>query len=399
MCLLSAVVTIAQSSSLNTPIINVTATDNDEINTPNSDVVFQLLDTNLPFQIDRISGLLSTRSIQPALAAQNYTVIVVAMDLGNPPLSSSGIIIVDVAPPNFYAPQFPSDLAFSIMENDNSTELLFEFEVTDDDIGSTGDVRLTLLPSQYSENFTLTNRGLGLNNGRLGGIFYRGGPGFDREQLSNFTLSVRATDQGNPLFRNSTDAILYVTVEDENDNSPIFEDSPYATMVSENAGVGSVIATIEVTDADEGSNANITYSFDDFSGDEFIINEFTGNVIVNGILLVSNQEFFQITVTASDGVFDVSTYINITVLEVNDNRPQFIPLPPPYVSLPENTQVGTLVLNISVSDVDTGLNGNTVLSILQENRGVFTRNSYPEHNEFYLTLNSSLDFEVSKLTW
>ena len=379
---------------VNTPIVDVNATDNDEIGTPNSEVTFALENPSLPFMIDPNSGLLSTRLPIPDLMARRYMVRVVATDGGSPSRSSIGVINVDVAAPNFNDPVFPTDLTFSIMENDPSTTTnLFEFQVTDSDSGLEGEVQLTLLPSRYSDNFTLIS--MTESGGTRGILRYRGGPGFDREELRNFTLPVRATDQGNLLFRRSTDDVLNVIVSDINDNPPIFVNSPYTAVVSEDAEIGSTVTTIETSDADE--NADIQFFFPDYSGSEFLIGQMSGVITTNQALLVSSQAFYRIRIRATDGVFESFTYINITILEVNDNPPQFNPPLPPIVFFREDILRGTVVLNISVSDVDTGVSGEATLSISQD-EDIFGSGVYSEPNNFYIFLNRMVDFEVSKTT-
>lgn len=388
----SSNVVIALSSPVGLSIINVTATDGDQANTENSVVFFALEDPTLPFAIDSISGLLSTRQEDPDLIAQTYTIEVVAEDRGTPPLSSTGTIIVNVAPPNFFSPAFPPDLMGLINENDSPMGVLFSFVVTDDDTGSEGEVSVVLLPRDFSSNFTISNSPV--TGGTRVDISYLGGPGFDRELINNFTLYLLATDQGNQLFRKSMMGTFLVEVVDANDNPPVYVGAPYSTMVSEGAQVGLVIATVRATDADEGTNAAIGYSLN-FNGREFVIDSESGNISVDGPLLVSDRDFFQIQIAASDGVFTVNTYINITITEVNDNAPQFNPLPPPTVTFPENTPVGTTLLNVSVSDADTGISGEAMLSLLQT-EDIFGSGMYST-NEFYIYLQRIVDFEVSQL--
>lgn len=374
----SARETIPQSTSIGTPLINITATDGDQPNTPNSQITFSLQDSSIPFTIDATSGLLSTG---PGVQAQVYDIIVIASDNGDAPLSSTGSITIDVAPPNTFPPGFPADLAFSIVENDSPTDSVFDIMVTDGDAGMEGEVQLMLLPSEFSVNFTL-------QSGNPGRLFYRSGPGFDRETISNFTLSVRAVDQGNVRFRMTSEATLLVSISDTNDNPPVFVGEPYEAMVGENATPGTIVVTVSATDADEGPP--IRYNLTS-SGDEFGVDEDTGNVLVVG---TKTQPFFIISIDAFDGIFTVTTYVNITVIEENDNAPVFSPPLPLTVLLPEDTDIGALLLNVSAFDGDSGVSAETQLSL--EQVGItFGRTSYPEPNEFYVFLNEQVDFEVS----
>lgn len=391
----SASETIAQSSVANTSIITVTATDNDQMNTPNSEIIFDLDDLTLPFMIDSVTGLLSTRLEAPFLLAQVYNIIVIARDNGNPSLTGTGTIIVDVAPPNFHDPLFQDSLTFTIEENSSPAESfpLFQFLVTDDDDGREGQVQLTLLPSPYSNNFSLSSS-LFQNGTALGTVFYRGGPsGFDREQLNNFTLPVRATDQGNPRFRRNQTATLFVNVGDVNDNTPVFVGAPYTAVVSENAPDGTSIARAEAVDADEGTNAVVEYSLN-YDGGIFRIDSISGNISFYGSEVTNQQRSYSIVIEATDGELSSMTHINVTVLDENDNAPQFSPLLPLTMLLPENTEIQTFLLNISVSDDDIGVNGEVVLSIEQDGL-TFDYRAYPQPNEFFIFLNQQVDSEVS----
>ena len=53
---------------------------------------------------------------------------------------------------------------------------------------------------------------------------------------------------------------LTVLITDENDNSPVFQQSSYSTAVSEALAVGSGILNVLATDTDYGSNAAVVYS-------------------------------------------------------------------------------------------------------------------------------------------
>lgn len=384
--------TIALSSPEGTPIINITAHDGDQPNTQNSEITFSLVDSNLPFTLDETSGQLSTGV---GLEGRQYRVEVIASDNGNIPgsLSTTGAVTIQVAPPNFHDPVFPDNLAFGIMEN--SAEAMYNFTITDADNGMEGMVRMTLVPSEYSNNFTIQS--IDTPMGTLGRIFFNGS-GFDHETINNFTLTVQATDQGITAFRRTSVATINVTILDMNDNPPMFVGDPYVVSVSETTEVDTSIARVMAMDADIGTNAVITYTLLDYESD-FRVNESTGSILVNATLSTARRSLYRFDIVASDGVFAVSTLINITVTEVNDNAPMFFnfspPLVPAGIPLPENTEVGAVILNIDVVDPDTGLSGDGILSIQQD--GSTFHSGSLGRNMFYLSLNEELDFEVSNM--
>ena len=74
----------------------------------------------------------------------------------------------------------------------------------------------------------------------------------DRESVSQYTLTVMATDQGG-LF---CSAQLYVTVTDVNDNAPMFTQNEYTVTVPEDAPLNTLLTRVTATDADLGKNKN-----------------------------------------------------------------------------------------------------------------------------------------------
>ena len=52
-----------------------------------------------------------------------------------------------------------------------------------------------------------------------------------------------------------------MTVEDTNDNRPVFSQNEYRTTLVENAQLGTTVIVISATDGDSGSNGQIVYSF------------------------------------------------------------------------------------------------------------------------------------------
>ena len=382
-----SMVVIAQSSPIGFQITNVTAVDGDLQGTRNTEISFSLVDTTLPFAIDPVSGLLSTRQDSPDLMGQVYNIQVVATDMGSPQLSSTGTIIVDVAPPNLFAPVFTFVTPATITENTTPQGVLYSFDVTDLDIGSEGEMRVVLLPGPYSSNFSLTDSPI--TNGIQVGITYNG-PGFDREQINNFTLTFRAEDQGNELFRRQTQDSVTFSVLDVNDNSPTLVGAPYSAMVSEGADVGDLVTTVVARDPD--LTGTVTFSTS-LSGGDFSIDPNSGAVTVNAMLRVSTRDFYRFPITVSDGVNSIESYINITVTEVNDQIPMFEPVLPGSITIPETTPSGTTLLNFTVTDEDTGISGEISVSLLQTD-DLFELGTYST-NEHYISTTRAIDFEVS----
>lgn len=375
---------------MGTELFVVNATDADEPGTPNIDITFSLADPSLPFSIDPVSGNLTTRSLAPSLEIQLYDIEVIATDDGVPPLSSTASFFVDVAAPNFYQPVFQDNLEFSILEEEVPQNDVLRFTVTDSDVGDEGRVSLILLPSDYTDAFNLTfsyDDTLGRTIGQL----YQVDP-FDRESTTNFSLPVRAVDQGNELFRRTSEATISVTVIDVNDNSPVFVDAPYSVRVPEHTNISTFLLQVTAEDLDSGTNAEIVYQIVP-SIPEFNIDMESGNITVNADLDRRRQSFYSFNVTATDGgdpPLSNTTTVEVIVTEINDNRPYFDPPLPSTIVIPEDTQPEFILLNITARDNDT-LSAGEVTLHLEQSGDIFGLN---KDNQLFL--NEDVDFEVSR---
>ncbi|XP_061092878.1 protocadherin gamma-A2-like [Conger conger] len=180
----------------------------------------------------------------------------------------------------------------------------------------------------------------------------------DRETSEEMFLLLTAVDGGDPQMTGT--AKIHVTVLDSNDNPPIFTQAVYKASIAENSLKGSLVTTVSATDADEGSNAQVIYSFSDSVDgvDEiFIMNEFTGEVTLIGHIDYEKSKNYQLNIQARDGggLTDTAKII-IEIVDVNDNIPA-IAVMSSSKSVPENVLPATVVAVINVHDADSGNNG------------------------------------------
>ncbi|XP_037252273.1 protocadherin gamma-B2-like isoform X7 [Falco rusticolus] len=81
----------------------------------------------------------------------------------------------------------------------------------------------------------------------------------DREREQSLRLVLTALDGGEPP-RSGT-AQLCINVTDANDNPPVFAHDRYYASLREDAPPGSAVLNVSASDADAGTNAQISYSF------------------------------------------------------------------------------------------------------------------------------------------
>lgn len=115
---------------------------------------------------------------------------------------------------------------------------------------------------------------------------------------------------------------------------------------------------LSATDADIGVNAEIIYSFDGGSHDQFAVADDTGLVTVIGNDLDrENMSSISIPLLATDNPTCYSTSVLIVELaDDNDNSPEFVDFPN-TTEICEDASIGTEILTITASDLDAGNNG------------------------------------------
>lgn len=235
----------------------------------------------------------------------------------------------------------------------------------------------------------------------------------DREELCpakkdcvlNFNVAVFKSDTKNGNIDLYKIIQINLTLEDTNDNAPVFPKSEIDLTVEEAVSVGYVLYTSAADDKDTGFN-NSVQSYELVPQNEMFGLKVTKNLdgsadlglVVNYKLDRETRDFYQLTIYARDGGFPQRTgtlTVNITVLDFNDNRPLFHS-PTYQATVPENTVLKTPVLALSASDADIGENGAFSYRfnsrVLQKITETFAVNE--TSGQIYLI--SSLDYEEDK---
>uniref|UniRef100_A0A8C9BCN7 Protocadherin Fat 4 n=1 Tax=Phocoena sinus TaxID=42100 RepID=A0A8C9BCN7_PHOSS len=274
---------------------------------------------------------------------------------------------------NDNAPVFPEpSIVVTFKEDSSSGRQVILDTATDSDIGSNGvDHRsYRIVQGNEAGRFRLD---ITLNPSGEGAFLHlvsKGG--LDREVTPQYQLLVEVEDKGEPKRRGYLQ--VNVTVQDINDNPPVFGSSHYQAGVPEDAAVGSSVLQVAAADADEGTNADIRYRLQD-EGTPFQMDPETGLITVREPLDFEARRQYSLTVQAMDrGVPSLTGRAEalIQLLDVNDNDPvvkfRYFPATSRYASVDENAQVGTVVALLTVTDADSpAANGNISVQILGGN--------------------------------
>lgn len=204
----------------------------------------------------------------------------------------------------------------------------------------------------------------GINAG-TGQIFVADPDDLDFENDSEYTLVVRATDQGG-----LTD-LATVIIEVTNENEPPEIPDGQSFSVDENTPEDTFFGMVEVLDPEENvtewtidSNTNPDNDGDGVAA--FGIDSTTGALFVadSGDLdFEAYPTSYTLTVQASDGTSSDTADITITINNVNE--PPVI-APDQLFTVPENSAEGTVVGQVSVTDPEGELNDALLWSIAAE---------------------------------
>ncbi|XP_056145799.1 protocadherin-8 [Lampris incognitus] len=196
--------------------------------------------------------------------------------------------------------------------------------------------------------------------------------------------------------------LIHVEVEirDINDNSPEFPSEECVVEISENAAAGSRIPLDPAADADVGSNYIQSYQISvnsHFSIDVLLRADGVkyAELVLMKELDRETQSSYAVELVATDGGDphrSGSTKMLIKVTDFNDNSPVF-DQNSFSVSLPEDSPVGTVILDLHATDADEGPNGEVVYGFGKQVSGEIKELFGVEGKSGRLVLRSPVDYE------
>ena len=357
---------VLENTTVGSVVLTIVATDNDIGS--NSVVEYHLTPLNSVFSINETTGELILSSHLDYESDITYNLTVVAVDLGFPNrLSSEALVYISVINVNDNPPVLDELFSLEVLENSTISDSLIMVQATDLD----GD----------SISYSLAD-GLNLFHiNETSGSIALVGP-LDRESEDKHDIVVQATDG---LFTSSTN--ITINVIDIDDNSPQFLADIYIGVVKENAEFGTSVLQLSWSDNDLGLNAAVMFNI---SSSVFGIAD-NGHVYVAGSIDREQYDSFEVEVFVL-GVINPSHYnttvINITVLDENDNNPQF-GADQYMFTVSENVFDGVIIGNITATDADQGNNSLITYSLLNYTE-LFNLNDAGS-----LTVTGELDLEAT----
>jgi hypothetical protein len=132
--------------------------------------------------------------------------------------------------------------------------------------------------------------------------------------------------------------------------------------VSEASPIGQLVTTLVAVDGDLAGTPASTVRYAVESGDaggHFALNRTSGVLVVRSRLDRETTTIFALNISATDGAPPFSqdfAIVLINVIDVNDNDPVFAPHNSTFY-VAENEPGGLVVVNLTATDADDGLNG------------------------------------------
>ncbi|XP_035983276.1 protocadherin gamma-A11-like [Fundulus heteroclitus] len=350
---------LPENSPLDTVVLTVSATDADE--GVNGDVTYDfghVTDEVMKiFSVDSKSGEIRVTGAVDYEVKTSYEIRVKAKDgLG---LSSYAKVIISITDINDNAPVVSlKSLTNPIPEDTPAGTEVGIINVQDRDSDINGQVRCTV---QQNMPFKLVpsikNYYSLVTTGQL-----------DRELVSDYNITITATDEGSPPL--SSSKTVQLSVADINDNPPVFEEQSYSAHVSENNKPGSTLCSVSARDPDWRQNGTVIYSLlpgevNGASVSSYLsVNGDTG--VIHAVRSFDYEQFrsFIVHVMARDnGSPPLSSNVTVSVFisDVNDNSPQIL-YPAPEGSsfmtelVPKAAHGGSLVSKVIAVDADSGQN-------------------------------------------
>lgn len=243
-----------------------------------------------------------------------YDLVVQARDGGNPALSSTVNVTILITDENDNSPrlQLP-DSPVTVSEDAPINFEIATIRASDPDDPNTI-FTYTIVSGNSGNNFAI------LSNGTM--IVARS---LDREQTDSYTLIVAVSDSGSP--QQTSMGTIMVIISDINDNPPVFSMTTYSTSVSEAIPPEYSFVLIQASDADQGTNANISFSIDNATV-PFQIDSATGDVSVSNSGEIDRERvsYYTLIIRASnpDSLSSTAELV-VQILDENDNAPMFVP--------------------------------------------------------------------------
>ncbi|XP_074147742.1 protocadherin gamma-B2 isoform X19 [Sminthopsis crassicaudata] len=341
-------------------LLRVSATDQDE--GVNAEITYSFQNTakdvKLLFDLNQKTGEITTKDNLDFENISSYTLSIEAKDFGD--LASHCKIHIEIVDENDCIPEITVASMFSpVPENSEPGTIIALLKIRDRDSGENGEVMCYLqdnipfkLESSSKNYYKLLTKGA-----------------LDREQITEYNITVTATDKGNPPL--STSKTLTLRIADVNDNAPLFLQPFYVSYVPENNPAGASISCVSAVDPDLEQNGLLSYSIISSDLALLLLSSYVSISVHSGEIFAQRSfdyeqvRTFELILQACDAgspAFCTNVTLRVFIVDKNDNAP--IILYPAlgdegsalFDMVPRSAEPGYLVTKVVAVDADSGHN-------------------------------------------
>ncbi|NXG45784.1 PCDGA protein, partial [Psilopogon haemacephalus] len=315
-------VRVPENVPVGSTLVTVTATDPDDGLYGDVKYSFQTVSVKVSqiFQLNSETGEIKLLRSLDFEESDSYELEVQGED--GEGVSDTAKIMITVTDVNDNVPEISvRSILREISEDAPSGTVVALLHVQDQDSGTNGQVRCSLdagLPFRLEKSFedyyrVVTTRQL------------------DREEVSEYNVTVRAADGGSPPLWSST--VLALRVLDVNDNAPVFSEASYSARLPENNAAGALVLTVRARDADWGQNARVRYRLGEGRVRGVPLSSYVSVQAETGALYALRSFDYEevrevgLWVLAEDGgspALSSNASVRIAIADENDNAPQVL---------------------------------------------------------------------------
>ncbi|VDI58231.1 Hypothetical predicted protein, partial [Mytilus galloprovincialis] len=345
-------------------------------------------------QIGEVDGVL--RTVTNPNPKGNYSLNVTVTDNGNPPRTTTHSLAVIANPLSEQTIKFnKQEIAMHISENSPKRSIL---ESVKKHVSNPKNKTLMfdIIDESGKLSFSL--------NDTTGIVTLVKDVDREEKEVHEFVIHVQSTDNA----EQSDLALVRVTIEDENDNKPLFVQNSYFFKINENEQIGTVVSPSErkitATDADSGDNALIKFKLygdgclsafrENYDGSNMMVIELADQVDYE---VIKQCKFMVEAFNPNDVTKSSSVSVDIDILDYNDNVPEFEGHTNHVytISLPEDTNINTNQTSFGmVHDKDSRENGDIELSIVNDVDCWFT--VYRVYDKMFLKVKPTIILDYDK---
>lgn len=310
-------------------VIKVNATDSDS--GPNSKLLFSISEGNIgdKFKMDPITGIISIQNVTQLRSRYELKVRV-----SDGRFSAVATVKIHVKENKENKLKFTKEsYKASVQENSSEKKTLAVIAAVGNQVNEPLFYQILNPDSKFEISCT-------------SGVISTTGIPFDREAQDQFDIVVEVTREDKS--EDGAHVLVTVTVEDVNDNKPMFVNLPYHALVQMDAEEGQIIRQVTAVDKDMGQNADIRYELKEQAhfeisrpGEIFLKKKFEKESL--------NTDFVIVVIAKDNGEPALSAEIEVPVTVVNKAMPVFEKAF--YsIEIPENIQLHTPVLHVQAND-------------------------------------------------